>query len=174
METTLAPEHPCDEVVKQLLRDTYEEVRWLAARPGVTVGMARAWYVGQRADKVRTRIRRFTGQVSEKAVASGISETLVLEHHRRLAASISRLIERHIASAVHDPDDFVRTVLHLEEVHIVVPRENVVVRGTDGDYAAAGIVLTRWEDIGTERQTEIWQKVLKGKVANANAFRPAR
>jgi hypothetical protein len=46
------------------LRSIYEEIMWLARRPNVTPGRARAWYTHIMAESVKRRVRRFTGQVS--------------------------------------------------------------------------------------------------------------
>lgn len=140
---------PADEAT---LLAIYEEIRWLAARPGVTVGMARAWYAGIRAEPLKRRIRQFSGMVSEKAASALAGEPLILEHYGRMHASISDLIKNHLVEDRSAPEEFVRTILEVERVHIVVQRENVDARLAKGDYAAAGMELLSWEALPSERR----------------------
>lgn len=158
---------PADEAT---LLSIYEEIRWLAARPSVTVGMARAWYASIRAEPLKRRIRQFSGMVSEKAASALVGEPLILEHYGRMHASISDLIKNHLVEDRFAPEEFVRTVLEVERVHIVIQSENVDARLAKGDYAAAGIQLLSWGELPSERQNSLWQTMLQGKVANAKAF----
>lgn len=158
---------PADETA---LRSIYEEMRWLAARPGVTVGMARAWYAGIRAEPLKRRIRQFSGMVSEKAATAAPGDPLILEHYGRMHASISDLIRLHVFEGRFAPEEFVRTVIDVERVHIVTQRENVDARMAKGDYEAAGIRLLSWDALTPERQQLLWQTMLRSKVANAGAF----
>jgi hypothetical protein len=152
------------------LLSIYEEIRWLAARPDVSVGMARAWYALIRAEPLKRCIRQFSGMVSERAASAAAGEPLILEHYGRMHASISDLIKSHIAEGRSAPEEFVQTVLRVERVHIVIQRENVDARLAQGDYAVAGIQLLSWDALPAERQKSLWQTMLQGKVANAKAF----
>lgn len=155
---------------KATLLSIYEEMRWLAARPGVTVGQARAWYASIRAEPLKRRIRQFSGMVSEKAAGASAGAPLILEHYGRMHASISELLKDHLRQGRSAPEEFIRAVLEVERVHIVVPRENVDARRAKGDYLVAGIQLVPWSELPRERQLGLWQTMLRGKVANAKAF----
>lgn len=148
----------------------YEEIMWLASRPNVTAGRARAWYTHIMAESVKRRIRQFTGQVSVSAVA-GEGTGLRLEHYKRIQTTLTELVERHRREAIFDAGEFVRTLHDFESVHIVTIEENYAAMRARGDYEKAGIVLASWDQIPVERQVVLWTSMLRGKVANADRFR---
>jgi hypothetical protein len=155
---------------KATLLSIYEEMRWLAARPGVTVGQARAWYASIRAEPLKRRIRQFSGMVSERAAGAPGGVPLILEHYGRMHASISELIKDHLRNGRSAPEEFVRAVLEVERVHIVTPRENIDARQAKGYYVVARIQLVSWGELSRKRQLNLWETMLRGKVANARAF----
>lgn len=65
-----------------------------------------------------------------------------------------------------------RLILESEKVNIVTRAENYAARCADGDYAQAGITLLPWESIPATKRAELWARMLRGKVANANQFAP--
>lgn len=123
------------------------------------------------AESVKLHVRHFSGFVSETAMRPEAG-MLRLEHYGRIQTSMTGLVERHRARQVNDPDEFVRTLLDLERVHIVTMRENYDVMRTKGDYEAAGVTLLPWAEIDNERRKSLWRGMLRGKVANAAAFLP--
>lgn len=153
------------------LRSIYEEIMWLAIRPNVTPSRARAWYTHVMAESVKLRVRHFSGFVSETA-SKPDSGMLRLEHYGRIQTSLTGLVERHLSQKLHDPDEFVRTLIDLERVHIVTMQENYDVMRTKGDYDAAGVLLLSWFEIDKARRATLWASMLRGKVANAAAFVP--
>ncbi len=153
------------------LKSIYEEVMWLSARPNVTPGRARAWYTHIMAEAVKRKLRRFTGKVSEIAVAQ-CDDPLMLEHFKRIQTTLTGLVEQHRAAQLNDPDAFIKTLVEFEQVHIVTRDENYAAMRAKGSYRKAGIVLLSWEKLSGKRRTELWQTMLRGKVANADAFKP--
>ena len=91
---------------------------WLARRPNVTAGRARAWYTHIMAESVKRKLRQFTGSVSELAVI-GQSGELRLEHYIRIQITLTALVERHRRDEQPNPEEFVRTLFDYERVHIV-------------------------------------------------------
>jgi hypothetical protein len=164
---------PIDESLWSDLTSLYEEVMWLANRRAVTPSMARAWYTHVVAGRLCRRVRQFSGQVS-RAAASDPAATLRLEHRGRIQTTLTKLVEAHLKLDKPNPDEFVQLVVQHENVHIVTFRENYEAMTHSGDYAAAGIELIQWQSIATDHQAALWKKMLRGKVANANAFVPAR
>jgi len=152
------------------LKSIYEEVMWLSARPNVTPGRARAWYTHIMAEAVKRRLRRFSGKVSETA-ASDSDGPLILEHFKRIQTTLSALVACHRTEQLNDPDAFVTTLVEFEQVHIVTRAENYAAMRAKGNYRQAGIVLLPWEKLTESRRVELWQKMLRGKVANADAFK---
>jgi hypothetical protein len=120
---------------------------------------------------VKRRLRRFTGKVSESA-AKGRDGPLVLEHFKRIQTTLSDLVEHHRTEQLNDPDAFIKTLIEFEHVHIVTRDENYAAMRAKGNYHQAGIVLLQWKNLPEKRRTELWQKKLRGKVANADAFKP--
>lgn len=150
----------------------YEEVIWLAHRPNVTAGRARAWYTHIMAESVKRQLRNFTGYVSQRAVA-GDGTDLRLEHYKRIQTTLTSLVERHRKQEHRNAEEFVRTLIDYEQVHIVTVKENYDAMRAQGDYEKAGITLVSWSEIPTDdRRDELWRKMLRGKVANANAYAP--
>lgn len=163
-----------DEVTPELraaLVSIYEEVMWLAHRPNVTAGRARAWYTHIMAESVKRQLRQFTGNVSQKAVASSAAD-LRLEHYKRIQTTLTGLVERHRQQEQPDSEEFVRTLIEYERVHIVTLEENYGAMRAEGDYHKAGIALVPWIDIPSERRAELWRKMLRGRVANAKTYTP--
>ena len=158
-----------DDSVRKELAECYEEVMYLAGRPNVTPQRARAWYSEVRCRQFKTRIRMFTGMVSEKAI-KGVNERLVLEHHKRLSHTISNLITKHIGDKADNPEEFIESVLKCEKVNITTDQENHKAQAAGGDYKAAGIILVKWGGIDTKRKFELWNNMLRGRVANADEF----
>jgi hypothetical protein len=109
-----------DPDLKVALFSIYEEVMWLAVRPNVTASCARAWYTHIMAETVKRRIRNFSGHVSRAAIASRTAE-LRLEHYKRIQTKLTALVERHRSSGHGNPEEFVRTLLAYEQVHISLP-----------------------------------------------------
>ena len=119
----------------------------------------------------RDTLRQFTGNVSEQAAAVK-SIDLRLEHYKRIQTTLTALVERHRNQGCADAEEFIRTLIEYERVHIVTVKENYDAMRAQGDYQAAGIALVPWADIPPERCAELWRKMLRGRVANANAYAP--
>ena len=151
----------------------YEELMWLAQRPNVSAGNARAWYTHIMSETVKRKLRRFTGKVST-AAAESESAILRLEHYKRIQTTLTGLVERHRKLKKPNPDEFIRVLVDCERVHIVTFEENYAATRAGGDYGKAGIQLKPWRSLSQERRTTLWKKMLRGKVANANAFAPGR
>ncbi len=149
----------------------YEEVMWLARRPNVTAGRARAWYTHIMAESVKRQLRRFTGKVSTQAI-NDIGTELRLEHFMRIQTTLTSLVERHRQLEQGNSEEFVRILIDYERVHIVTSRENYDAMRAKGDYALAGINLVPWDEIALNRRTELWRKMLRGRVANASEYAP--
>jgi hypothetical protein len=81
-------------------------------------------------------------------------------------------VERHRQQKQEGAEEFIRTVIDYERVHIVTVKENYDAMRALGDYEKAGITLVSWDEILPERRAELWRKMLRGKVANANAYAP--
>ena len=144
---------------------------WLSARPNVTPSCARAWYTHTMSERVKRRVRLFSGKVSKRAIAQR-DGPLRLEHFLRIQTTLTKLVERHRNEQFNDPDDFVKTVIKCEQVHIVALPENYAAMQAKGDYPKAGITLVTWKQIDPTRRAELWKRMLRGKVANAEAFKP--
>jgi len=144
---------------------------WLANRPNVTPGRARAWYTHIMAEAVKRQLRRFTGKVSA-AAAERTTEALMLEHFKRIQTTLSALVQSHRTANLSDAEEFVRVLIEYEQVHIVTRSENYAAMRAKGDYEAAGISLVPWESLPAQRQNELWRSMLRGKVANAHEYSP--
>ena len=149
----------------------YEEIMWLARRPNVTPGRARAWYTHIMAEAVKRQIRRFTGEVSASALAS-TTEPLMLEHFKRIQTTLSALVQSHREANLSNAEEFVQILIDYEQVHIVTRSENYAALRAKGDYDAAGIKLIAWASLPAERQQVLWRTMLRGKVANAHEYSP--
>lgn len=125
---------PLPPAVRKALASLHDEVMWLAARPGVTPSMARAWYTHVVADRL----------------------TSLVQAHRGLKSP-----------NVHA---FIRTLVKLENVHIVTRAENYAVMRAGGDYEAAGIKLIAWAKLPKRIRRAMWTRMLRGRVANASEF----
>ena len=156
--------------IDRRLTSAYQEIMWLARRPGVTPSMARAWYTHIVAGRLQRSLRSFNGLVSAKAAAASSSAALVLEHPGRIQSSLTRLITRHLKLPRPDPNEFVRLVRRLEKVCIVTFRENYDARCHNGNYRAAGIVLRQWSSLAPEQRRKLWSRMLRGRVANCTEF----
>lgn len=160
-----------DQNLRTALESIYEEVMWLSRRPNVTPGRARAWYTHIMAESVKRKLRRFTGQVSARAVEAS-SEPLMLEHFMRIQTTLSLLVERHLTNQVDDREEFIKTLLEFEQVHIVTRAENYAAMRAKGDYTLADIKLLSWSEVPIARQNILWSSMLRGKVSNAAGFMP--
>jgi hypothetical protein len=160
-----------DPILHKQLTALYTEIMWLARRPNVSPSMARAWYTHVVAGKFTRRIRRFTGKVSHNAVVDSMA-VLRLEHHARIQTKLTHLVSAHLKQKKANPSEFIDMVLDCESVHIVTFAENYAAMKHEGDYKHAGIDLVNWRDIPERRREELWRKMLRGKVANADKFKP--
>ena len=158
-----------DPKLRAQLAAIYREVMWLAKRRGVSASAARAWYTHIR--KGNVRLTQFSGKVSRAALAP--SAALRLEHYKRMQTVLTRLVERHKKLKRPRPDEFIRVLLACERVHIVTFRENYDALVARGNYGKAGIELLPWRTLTLKQRERLWRKVLRGKVANAEAYRPA-
>jgi len=148
----------------------YEEIMWLAKRPNITPSEARAWFTHVRATKLRLKIRRFSGKVSAEA-AKG-KEELRLEHFERIQTKLTDLVSDHVRRKFNKPEEFINSLLKWEQVHIVTRTENYAAMRHKGDYKAAGIKLISWNKLPSKKQEELWAKAIKGRVCNADKFKP--
>ena len=158
--------------LRQQLAAIYDQVMWLSRQPGTTAGNARAWYTHVMAEKVKRQIRRFSGFVSQ-AASSAESSPLCLEHPKRIQTTLTALVERHNKTNTVLPEEFIQTVVECETVHIVTVEENAAAKQANGDYGKARIVLLKWESLLPSRRKDLWSKMLRGKVANAQAYAPS-
>lgn len=163
MTASLPPE------VRKSLEDLHEEIMWLARRRTVTPSMARAWYTHVVAERLKRQLRVFSGKVSRLATRDPQAE-LRLEHHGRIQTRLTALVEEHLKLKRADPESFIRTLVELENVHIVTRAENYVAMKADGDYKKAGIVLVPWHKISKATRRVLWKRMLRGKVSNAKDF----
>jgi hypothetical protein len=153
-----------------MLTAVYEEVMWLARRPNTSPSAARAWYTHIASVRLRRHLRIFSGLVSHQALEP--NAVLRLEHFKRLQTTLTKLVAEHLRKGISDPGEFVRVVTDCEQVHIVTTRENYEAMKAGGDYSTAGISLLAWESIAPETQRALWAKVLKGRISNAQDFKP--
>ncbi len=100
------------------------------------------------------------------------SAELQLEHHRRIQTTLTSLVERHYQENLHDPDEFIDTLIMFEEVHIVTKAENYSARRASGDYSQAGIDLIDFDSLNIEDRQRLWRRMLLGRVANHAEFNP--
>ena len=149
----------------------YEEIMWLSHRPNVTASCARGWYTHIMSERVKRRMRQFTGKVSRSAAESDTA-TLRLEHFKRIQTTLTSLVARHRESKRPNPEEFVGVLVEYERVHIVTREENYAAMRAEGNYRKAGIELISWRSLPLKRQTTLWKKMLRGKVANAEAYAP--
>ncbi len=160
-----------DQQLHAELVSIYDEMMWLAKRPNVSAGSARSWYTHVMSGTVALRLRYFTGKVSRSAAESE-TETLRLEHYKRIQTNLTGLVKRHRGFRQPRPEEFVRMLLEYERVHIVTFQENYAAMRAKGNYRKAGIELLPWRSLSPERQVSLWKKMLRGKVANASNYAP--
>ncbi|MBK9625048.1 MAG: hypothetical protein IPO38_11165 [Rhodocyclaceae bacterium] len=96
---------------------------------------------------------------------------LMLEHFQRIQTTLTSWWSDIGAEQISDPNDFVKTLVQFEQVHIVTRAENYAAMRAKGNYREAGIDLLPWKKIDPERRAELWRRMLRGKVANADAFK---
>jgi hypothetical protein len=161
--TSLSPE------VRKALVSLHDEVMWLAGRPGVTPSMARAWYTHVVAERLKRHIRIFSGKVSRAAAADPAGD-LRLEHHGRIQTKLTSLVKTHRELKLPNAQAFIRTLVKLENVHIVTRAENYAAMRASGDYEAAGIKLVPWAKLPKPIREDLWRRMLRGRVGNASEF----
>jgi hypothetical protein len=142
----------------------------LANRPAVTPPMARTRYTHARDEGMKRQLRQFTVKVSVEAVCNP-DQPLVLEHHEGIERRLITMVAEHVPRGVTDPHELVRLLIECERVHIVKKPENYASAKALGDYTVEGIELMGWETIDMEIRHLLSAKMLRGRVANANAFR---
>ena len=84
-----------DKEIKQDLNNVYEEIMWLAKRPKITPSIARAWYTHLTAERLKRKIRFFTGLVSQDSI-DNLDQDLRLEHYKRIQKTLTELVENHL------------------------------------------------------------------------------
>lgn len=154
------------------LESVYEEIMWLAKRPNVSPSSARAWYTHVASNSLKRYIRMFSGKVSELSLVPGA--TLRLEHFKRMQTTLTKLIDHHVREGIYSKDEFIKTVINCEQVHIVTLKENYSAMKAKGDYQKAGIRLVLWDSLSDDLKDFLWKKMLRGKVANASEFKPIK
>jgi len=154
--------------IDQALRATYQEMMWLARRPGVSASMARSWYTHVRSGGLR--LTRFTGKVSRAALNP--KAELRLEHYRRIQTGLTQLVERHRKLKRPNAAEFIRFLRAAERVHIVTFHENYEAMKAKGKYKTAGIELVPWSSLTAPQRERLWKSMLRGRVANAQDYRP--
>jgi len=162
--------HTIDSDIDNELSAVYEEIMWLACRPNVTPSVARSWYTHATVERLKKRVRMFTGRISKRA--SCFEEVLRLEHFLRIQTTLTQLVKRHLTDDYRDAQEFIETVKCCEQVHIVTRSENYAAMKAKGDYQDAGIQLVDWSSLDYETQSKLWKKMLRGKVANHDEYRP--
>jgi hypothetical protein len=154
--------------IDQTLRAVYEEMMWLAKRPGVSASLARSWYTHVRSGGLK--LTRFSGKVSRAALDPKV--TLRLEHYGRIQTGLTQLVERHKKRKRPNAAEFIRFLRAVERVHIVTFAENYAALKAKGKYKAAGIELVAWKTLSIKQQERLWKMMLRGKVANALDYKP--
>jgi len=85
---------------------------------------------------------------------------------------LTSLIERHRESKTSNSEEFVGVLVECERVHIVTVEENYASMRAEGSYSKAGIELVPWRALSLKQQATWWKKMLRGKVANTEAYAP--
>lgn len=149
----------CYEIIMQAAR-----AKLLNAR-GVRTG-----YTHWLGPELKKEVRIFSGYVSQQAIENGTHIGLVLEHFLRIQTELTSLIAKHLETG-ENPEEFVKEVRRLEQVHIVTKDENTTLRRKDisGSYEKAGIELIHWSNVPPE-SIGFLKKKLQGAVANAQEF----
>lgn len=158
------------EITEKLLA-IYEDMIWLANRPHVTEAKARAWYSAIWAEALKTKVRIFSGKVSEAALRD-IDGKLCLEHYSKLSENLTKLVARHIQTNICNSGEFLELIEQCEKVNITTSEENRIIQTAHGDYNSAGVQLVNWQNIPLESQRKLWNNWLYRKVANASEYRP--
>ena len=57
-------------------------------------------------------------------------------------------------------------------MHIVTVPENYAVMRAKDDYARAGMAMVTWNEVPKQRRQELRERMLRGKVANAEKHEP--
>lgn len=161
-----------DNKLDEELSAVYEEIMWLAARPNVTPSVARSWYTHATVERLKKKVRMFTGRVSERAAM--FEEELRLEHFLRIQTTLTQLVERHLTEDYRDAREFISTIKRCEQVHIVTRSENYAAMRAKGSYQEADINLVDWSTLDYDRQLKLWTRMLRGKVANHREYQPQR
>jgi len=143
---------------------------WLAVRKNVTPSVARSWYTHATAERLRRKVRVFTGFVSRKSLGPNVD--LRLEHYLRIQTTLTKLGAKHLELEIRDPHEFVKTIMKCERVHIVTKAENYAAMKSKGNYEEAGIELMRWSELEDNFRMFLWKKMLRGKVANHKIYEP--
>lgn len=159
------------ETLRKRLKAIYAEMMWLAQRRHVTSSQARSWYTHVRAEQMKRELRKFSGKVSKGAAGERDGSLLRLEHYHRIQTTLTQLVADHLVRGP-DFDGFLKTVIRCENVHIVTVEENYRVMAAGGDYKKANVLLRRWSELPNKTRQFLWQRKLRGSVANAERFRP--
>ncbi|MGO9627252.1 MAG: hypothetical protein ACLP2Q_22655 [Steroidobacteraceae bacterium] len=152
-----------------ILKAIYEEIMWLAKRPGVSASKARSWYTHVRR---MNQLMQFSGKVSRAALAP--LATIQVEHYKRIQTGLTQLVERHLRLTRPNAAEFIRFIRSAERVHIVTFRENYEARMAGGNYRKAGIELVPWRTLSFKQQERLWKKMIRANVANALDYKPEK
>lgn len=102
---------------------------------------------------------------------NGSDSQLMLEHFKRIQTTLTGLVELHNNEGLNNPQAFIDIIVEYEQVHIVTRDENYAAMRAKGDYDKAGITLRPWGDLSDETHQDLWRRMLRGKVANADEFK---
>jgi len=169
----MTSQDPISPALRKELTRVYEEIMWLAQREEVTPSHARGWYTHIIAERMKTKIRRFTGMVSEKAARNPEAE-LRLEHFLRIQTALTELVSRHKTFKRGRPLEFIRLVVEYEQVNVVTFDENYAAMRAKGDYKVAKIKLLSWSRLPRATKMILWPKMLNGRVCNADEYAVTR
>ena len=161
---------PTSHGIETQLRNLYEEIMWLRHRPNITSSVARSWYTHACSERLKRHIRRFSGRISRNAINP--EAVLILEHHMRMQKQLTSLVERHHQDDSLGAEEFIASVISLEEVHIVTFQENYEAKDADGDYSKTGIELIDFNTLDYESRLRLWKRMLKGRVSNHHEYKP--
>lgn len=162
---------PYAEEIENILTGIYSDMLWLSKQPHNTPAQARAWYSHVRGKAMATKLKIFTGKVSQSAL-NDLSQALVLEHYDRLLLNLTALLGRHVNDQINNPEEFIGLIERCEKVNITTAIENHHAQTAEGDYAQAGIELVDWSEIKQSDRIYLWNKKLKGLVGNAEKYDP--
>jgi hypothetical protein len=162
---------PYPEEVNKKLIGIYEDMIWLASRPHNTEARARAWYSQVWSGALKRQVRLFSGRVS-RAAAADVNGSLCLEHYERLAARITELLNQQFVNSIVDHREFLALIEECEQVNITTDQENHAIQAARGDYGVAGIDLIDWLHLTIETRQILFNRKIRGQVANANEYIP--